>query len=180
MSSITIWVLNLILVGPQFTHEILFHYVKTLSLCCQGITSEFTNSEYLTINLYMCVLCEILPLRVSLDQFSSLSLFSHLLLQCYCSPLSSIPASYNQYWVPFLKIKEDTIQSVRLEVRWTLEYKLNYTIKYLYYIYLNINICKSILPHQSKKREQVFFNWAIVATMWQQINITIEKNTLVT
>ena len=75
MSSITIWVSNIILVGLQFTHEILFHHFKTLSLCCQSIASEFTNFEGLTISLYDCVLCKILAPRVSLEKFSSLSHF---------------------------------------------------------------------------------------------------------
>ena len=35
-----------------------------------------------------------------------LFLFLHLSLQCYYSPLFSIPASYHQYWVHFLKTKE--------------------------------------------------------------------------
>ena len=105
--SITIWVSNLILVGLQFTHEMMFHHFKTLLLCCQGITGEFTNSKDLIISLYMCVLCEILSLRVSPDQFSSL--FLNLSLQCYCSSLFSIHASYHQYWFHFLKTKENTM-----------------------------------------------------------------------
>ena len=39
------WVSNLIFVGVQFTHEILFHHFKALSLYCQAIAHEFTNSE---------------------------------------------------------------------------------------------------------------------------------------
>ena len=73
MSIITISVSNLILVGLQFTHEILFHHFETLSLL-QGIASEFTNSKYLTISLYACVSCKFLDLRVSLERFSSLSI----------------------------------------------------------------------------------------------------------
>ena len=152
--------------GIQFTHEMMFHHFKTLSLCCQGIAGEFTNSEDLTISIYMCVLCRILALRVSPDQFSYLFLFFALSLQCYCSPLSSIYASYHQYWVHFLKTK-DTMQSVRHEWKWTLEYKVNLTINSLYDIYLNIGNVKAIFPHTSKKIEQIFFSWVIVATiMW--------------
>ena len=63
--------------------------------------------------------------------------------------------------------KKYTMQSIRHESRWTLQYLLKYTIKYLYDIYLNINnIFKVIFHHKRKKLEQVFFNWEIVATMW--------------
>ena len=86
-------------------------------------------------SLRVCLMQE-LALCVPLDQFSSLSLSLSLSLiyifslQCYFYPLSSIPTSYHQYWIPFLKNKEDTMQSIRHEIRWTLEYKIN--IKDLY------------------------------------------------
>ena len=48
-----------------------------------------------------------------------------------------------------------------------MKYKLKYTIKNLYDIYLNINnIGNAIFPQKRKKLEQVFFSWDIVASMW--------------
>ena len=119
MSSITIWVSKLILVGVQFTHEMLFHHFKTLSLCCQGIVGEFTNSEDSTISLYVCSLCGILSLRVPLDQFSYLSLFNlH-----FVALVSLFSSFFNSYFLPSIlssfskRKKEDTMQSIRHESR---------------------------------------------------------------
>ena len=132
----------------------MFHHFKTLSLCCQGIAGEFTNYVDFPISLYVCLMWDIGSTCTTRPVLFSLSLIFILSLQCYCSPLSSIPASYHQYWVPFLKNKEDTMQSIRHERRWTLEYRINHTIKDLYDIYININnIVNSIFPHKIKKLE---------------------------
>ena len=115
----------------------------------QGIASEFTNSEDLTINLYVCVLCGILAIWVY--KFSSLSLFALVTLVLLF--FSLILASYHQYWVYFLQKenKKVTMPSIRHESRWTLEYKIKYTIKDLYDIYLNIsNIVNVIFPIKSR------------------------------
>lgn len=115
---------------------------------------------------FMCVLCGILALWLPLD-YALLFLFNlHfvVLVLLFSSFFSScfLPSILSS----FLE-KRDTMQSVRHESRWTLEYKLKYTIKDLYDIYLNIsNIVNVIFPHKSKKLEQVFLSWAIVTTMW--------------
>ena len=133
MESVTIWVSNLILVEVQFTHEIFFHHFKTLSLCFQGIAGEFTNSEELTINIYACLLCGRLTLQVPLQKFSFLSLFNLIFsFQCYCSPLSWIPAFDHPKLSSSSKMKEDIMQSIIHEIWWTMKYKLKQTINNLY------------------------------------------------
>ena len=88
------------LVGLQFTHEMVFHHFKTLSLCFQGIVGEFTNSKDLTINIFVCVLCGILAPWVC--QLSRLSPFAFvaivLLFSSFFNPyfLTSILSSFSE------------------------------------------------------------------------------------